>query len=205
MSRDGFEKMRVTMRPPRPSPRPGDGQRLAGIHDNGITPASACSNCHSAIPWIGQARIDFGFKDKLRPPRVGMAPRGEAQVVKEAKRATGVPATEGTAWHHVVPSACAKQRNCITLADRVMPRHFAGPLPRPAEPTASYPARRARSFSSTPQCHDQHLPGTDARSRRCSHAVGRQTLGSSGDPSPITFPTAVAKSNATKSPLLARR
>jgi hypothetical protein len=112
----------VTMRPPRPSPRTGDGQRLAGIHDNGITPASACSNCHSAIPWIGQARIDLGFKDKLRPPRVGMAPRGEAQVVKEAKRATGAPATEGNAWHHVVPSACAKQRNCITLADRVMPR-----------------------------------------------------------------------------------
>jgi hypothetical protein len=96
MSRDGFEKMRVTMRPPRPSPRPGDGQRLAGIHDNGITPASACSNCHSAIPWIGQARIDFGFKDKLRPPRVGMAPRGEAQVVKEAKRATGVPSGLGS-------------------------------------------------------------------------------------------------------------
>jgi len=101
--------MRVTMRPPRASPRTGDRQRLAGIHDNGgITPASAWSNCRSAIPWIGQAEFDFGCKNKLRRPRVGVVPQGEAQVVKEANRATVPPRPKATLGVIVVPSGCPK-------------------------------------------------------------------------------------------------
>ena len=124
------------------------------------TTAASRRRAHGRIAAFGYAldragRIDFGFKNKLRRPRVGVVPFGEAQVVKEAKRATAAPGPKAMVGAIVVPSACPKQRNCITLAGRVMPRRFSGPLPETYRgPLAAYPARCASSFSSAPKYHN---------------------------------------------------
>jgi len=104
-------------------------------------------NWRSAMPWIGRAEFAFGFKNKLRRPRVAWC-RWPGAGCQRGNAVDGGPATEGNAWRHRGPVRLSKkQKNCITLANRMMPQRFAGPLPRPAGNRPPHTRRDVRGHS----------------------------------------------------------